>query len=89
MKNGEMDWHKACMGMNRSLFGVLRGNLRERDHLNGTGVDGWTRLKLIFRNLDKRAWTGLSSLRTGRVSVGCKHGKRKLELHKMRWISRL
>jgi hypothetical protein len=32
---------------------VLWGNLRERDHLEDTGVDGRVILKCIFKNCDR------------------------------------
>ena len=34
------------------------GNLRERDHLEDTGVDGCVLLRWIIRKWDVGAWTG-------------------------------
>ena len=45
--------------------GFWRGNLRERDHLENTGVDGRIILRWISRKWDVRAWTGSMWLRTG------------------------
>ena len=38
-------------------------NLKEGDHLEGTGVDGKIILKWIFEKLDVRVWTGSIWLR--------------------------
>ena len=45
--------------------GYWWGNLRERDHLGGLGVDGRIILKWIFRKWDVAVWTGLMWLRIG------------------------
>ena len=37
------------MGRGEVYTGFKWGNLRERDHLVGPGVDGWIILKLVFR----------------------------------------
>jgi len=39
------------------------GNVRERDHLEDTGVDGRIILRRIFRKWDVGSWTGSSWLR--------------------------
>jgi len=41
------------------------GNLRERDHLKDSGVDGRLIVRWIFRNRDVGVWTGSSWLRIG------------------------
>jgi len=38
--------------------GFWWGNLRERDYLENSGVDGRIILRWIFRKWDVRAWTG-------------------------------
>jgi hypothetical protein len=45
-------------------IGFLWGNLRERDHLEDPGVDGWI-IRCIFRKWDVEAWTGSIWLRIG------------------------
>ena len=42
--------HVAYMGKMRSSYLVLFGNLRERDHLEDSGIDVMIILKSIFRN---------------------------------------
>ena len=49
----------ACGGEERRLQGFGGGNLRERDHLGDSDIDGRIILKLIFRNCDVGVWTGL------------------------------
>jgi len=39
------------------------GNLRERDHLGDTGIDGRIIFRWIFRKLDVGVWTGSNWLR--------------------------
>jgi hypothetical protein len=43
----------------------LVGNLRERDHLENTGVDERIILRWVFRKGDVGVWTGSSWLRMG------------------------
>jgi hypothetical protein len=43
------------------------GNLRERDHLEDSGVDGRIMLRWIFRNWDVGIWTGSSWLWIGTI----------------------
>jgi len=38
---------------------LRQGNLRERDHLEDTGVDGWVILREILEKYDKRELSGL------------------------------
>jgi hypothetical protein len=45
--------------------GVLRGSLRERDHLGDQGVDERIILRWIFRKWDVGVRTGSSWLRIG------------------------
>jgi len=43
----------ACIAYGGELYtGLWRGNLRERDHLEDSGVDGRKILRWIFRKLD-------------------------------------
>jgi hypothetical protein len=53
----------ACGGEERRLQGFGGGNLRERDHLGDSDVDGRIILKWIFRKWDVGVWTGLGWLR--------------------------
>jgi hypothetical protein len=39
------------------------GDLRERKHLEGLGIDGIIILMWIFKKLDGKAWTELTRLR--------------------------
>jgi len=48
------------MGERRGVYRVLVGNLRERDHLGESGIDGSIILRWIFRKLDMGVWTGSS-----------------------------
>ena len=45
--------------------GFWWGNLRERDYLENTGVDGTIILIWVFRKWDVGVWTGSCWLRTG------------------------
>ena len=55
--------HVARMGDRRGVYGVLVGNLRERDPLEDPGVDGRIILIWIFRKWDVETWTGSIWLR--------------------------
>ena len=59
---------RACniCGGKRNAYRVLMGNLKERDHLEGLGIDGRTVLELLLKKYNGRAWTGLIWLRTGK-----------------------
>jgi hypothetical protein len=46
----------------RGAYRVLVGNLRERDHFENLGVDGWVIFRWIFR---KWGGIGLTWLRIG------------------------
>jgi hypothetical protein len=45
--------HIACMGRGEVRTGFWWGNLRERDHLEDTGVDGRIILIWIFRKWNR------------------------------------
>jgi hypothetical protein len=54
-----MGW--ACNtygGEERRILGYSWGDLRERDHLEDSGVDGRIILRWIFRKWDVGVWTG-------------------------------
>jgi hypothetical protein len=57
-------------GRGEVYTGFQWGNLRERDHFEGTGVDGKIILRWVFRKWDERAWIGLIWLGIG---TGCGH----------------
>jgi len=67
IKLRRMRWagYVACMGRGEVHTGFWWGNLTERDHLEGLGIDGRIILRWIFRKWDVGAWTGLIWLRTG------------------------
>jgi len=50
------------------------GNLRERDHLEDSGVVERIILRWIFREWDHGAWTGVIWLRIGTDACYCEHG---------------
>jgi hypothetical protein len=66
-----MRWavHVARVGERRSAYGVLAGNLKERDHFEGLGQGGRIILKWIFKKWDERELTGLIWLR---ISTSCR-----------------
>ena len=45
--------------------GFWWGNLKEKDHLEESGIDGMIILRWIFRKKNVGAWTGSSWLRIG------------------------
>ena len=60
IKSRRMRWagHVARMGEEKGVYRVLVG-MRERDHLEDPGVDGWIILGWISRRWDVGVWTGL------------------------------
>jgi len=71
IKSNRMKWagHVVLMGERRGNTGFWWENLRERDRLGDTVVDGKIILRCIFRRWDVRVWTGSSWLRIG--TDGC------------------
>jgi hypothetical protein len=67
IKSRRMRWagHVARMGRGEAYAGFLWGNLRERDHLGDSGVDGRIILRWNFRNWNVVVRTGSSWLRIG------------------------
>jgi len=53
------------MGERRGVYRVLVGNVRERDHLKDSDVDGRIMLRWIFMRWDVGVWTGLILFRIG------------------------
>jgi hypothetical protein len=53
------------MGRREVHTGFWWGDLRERDHLEGYGIDGKIILSWIFSNWDGGAWTKFIWLRIG------------------------
>ena len=56
-------WH--VWGRTEVCSGFWWGNLRERNHLEDSGIDGRIILKWIFGKWDVKAWIGLMWLRLG------------------------
>jgi hypothetical protein len=46
------------MGREDAYTGFWWGNLRARDHLGDSGIDGRIVLRWILRKWDMRVWTG-------------------------------
>jgi hypothetical protein len=53
------------MGRGEVYTGFRWGNLRERDHLGDSGIDGKIILRRNFRKWDEGAWIELIWLRLG------------------------
>ena len=53
------------VGRGEAYTGFWWGNLKERDHLGDTGVDGRIILRWISRKFDVGVWTVSSWLRIG------------------------
>jgi hypothetical protein len=67
IKSRIMRWsgHVACMRDRREAHRVLRGDPRERDHLEDVDIDRRIILKWIFRMWCWEAWTAVIWLRIG------------------------
>jgi len=66
--------HVARMGRGGVYTGFWWGNLRERDHLEDSGMDGRLIFRCIFRKWDVGVWTGLIWPRIGAGGGTCKRG---------------
>ena len=80
----EWDARGMCnvWGKGGAYTGVWWGNLRERDHMEDSGVDGRIILRWIFRKGNAGAWTESSWRR-----IGTDGGHLWMRFHKMRGIS--
>ena len=68
IKSRIMRWAGACSArgaQERCIQDFGWGNVRERDHLGDSGLDGRIILRRIFKKWDVRAWTGSIWLRIG------------------------
>jgi len=63
IKSRRKEWAGHVARMGESIGGW--GNLRERDHLEDSGIGGMIILRCIFRKWEVRALTGLIWLRIG------------------------
>jgi hypothetical protein len=61
--------HVALMGVEKVYSRFWWGNLRERDHLVDSDVEGRTILRWIFRKWDMGVWTGSSWLMVETVLI--------------------
>jgi len=62
IKSRRMRWagHLALVGERRGVYSILVGNLKERVHLEDSGVDGKNILRWFFRKWDLGVWIGSS-----------------------------
>jgi hypothetical protein len=67
IKTIRMRWtgHVACTEKRSDVYGVFVENLREKAHLEDSGMDGKIILRSIFRKWNGGTWTGLIWLRIG------------------------
>jgi len=65
IEKNEMGGVCSTRGERRGVYRVVVGNLREREHLGDTNIDGRIILRWIFRKWDVGVWTGWSWLRIG------------------------
>jgi len=76
IKPRRMRWagHVARMGRGEMHTGWWLGDLRERDHLEDSDLDGTIMSRWNFRKWDVGAWCGLNWLRIGQVGGTCECG---------------
>jgi hypothetical protein len=66
IEKNEMDRACSANGEEEQRIQSFGGrNLREKDHLEDLGIDGWTTLRWIFRKWDVGLRTGTSWLMIG------------------------
>lgn len=58
IKEEEMDGVRCTHGEKRNAYGIVVGILKERDHLEGLGIERSMILKGILKKLNERTWTG-------------------------------
>jgi len=66
--------HVADLGEMRGVYRVLRGNLKERDHLEDPGLDGRITLRWLFRNWDIGVGLDRASSGYGQLASTCECG---------------